>query len=235
MLACWLLVVGMEFVDSPDAGLALLAICLSKVAVWATAIVATVIWATVLAWRRHFLGAGLVALLMILPASYWSLAGNRPSVSAQTLVEASSPGPSWTAVEFNPAVLAPIGDPEQAHANWTQVDRQPIVSVDVYAFGFPGSAKLHFWLDQPSHSMIGEWPHITEDDGSELQFAPDADDDKTACGIGDHNGCSVWHLWLRYGQYCVLIRYFAPDHAISDSELRELSTPTVSAIEDQLT
>ena len=175
-----------------------------------------------------------MALLVVLVAMYWSLAGGRPSVSAQTLVEASSPGPSWTAVEFAPAVPAPLGDPEQAHANWTQEGKQAVVSVDAYVFGFPGSAKVHFWLDQPSRSLSGSWPDITEDDGSEHRFAPDADSERTSCGIGDHNGCRVWFVWLRYGQYCVLIHYWAPDHPISDAEMRELSTPIVSAIEDHL-
>ena len=65
---------------------------------------------------RALLGAGLVVMLVVSLALYWLLAGSRPSVSAQALAEESSPGPSWTVVEF-----ATRGDPEQAHVDWTQV------------------------------------------------------------------------------------------------------------------
>lgn len=155
-------------------------------------------------------------------------------MSVQALAEGGSPGPSWTSTEAATVVPAPMGDPEQAHASWEEVGRQPVVSVDVYRYAFPGWAKVHFWLDQPSRSLSEEWPDITEDDGSELQFASDADAEQTSCGIGDSNGCRIWYLWLRYGQYCVLIHYAAPDYPISDTEMFELSESIVDSVEDQL-
>ena len=105
---------------------------------------------------------------------------------------------------------------------WTDGNNiNPRLAEHIFQYKNPVTAMLHYWLSRPEIAYRNDWPNFTDLENQQALYPINwrfdnshADQENIVCAMGVPTSCQTLYYWARYGQYILLVEFFAPNEGI---------------------